>query len=108
MYDGPQSPALVLLHGAMQQPLAAACVGLAVGAFVLVTPSTELPVALPNEVPVGTQALYDGAADSYIDIDKYDFIKGDVLKQCNTVVYEDGAGNGVCVCEERKPNKVKL
>lgn len=109
MYDGPQSGGLALLHIAAQQPLIAACVGIAVGTYIMVTPRTDLPVNLPSEVEA--TRLYDGVTGQYLtladlaqehlDPNTYDSMKGAPTKRCYVVENT----NGQCVCEEIKPSK---
>lgn len=103
MYDGPQSPALAVAHIAVQNPLAALCVGLAVGTYLYVTPATELPVQLPSGVEA--TRLYDGLTGQYmtladlakenLDPDTYVAHKG-TTKRC----YVTEGPNGSCICEE--------
>ncbi len=110
MYEGPTSPGLTLMHIGAQFPALALCAGLAAGAYVFVTPATELPAPLPNGDVTPTK-LYDGVTGQWmtlgdlarenLDPDHYDSMKGAPTKRCY-VVYET---DGQCVCEEIRPTK---
>lgn len=104
MYEGPSSPGLTLLHIGAQFPAVTLCAGLVAGAYVFVTPSTELPTQLPNDVT--PTKLYDGVSGQYLtlrdlanenlDPDKYVSPKGMKTKRCYVVYNTDGQ----CHCQE--------
>lgn len=102
MYEGPSSPGLTLLHLGAQFPAVSLCAGL-VGAYIYVTPATDLPAQLP----AGVEAikLYDGLTGRYmtlaelgrenLDPNTYVAHKGESPRRC----YVTEGRDGQCVCE---------